>query len=109
MADPVPQLAPLELQEKLARKGAAAPLLIDVRNPAETAAEGVIENASLIPLSELQQRLGELPRDREIVCVCKMGMRSFNAAGFLRQQGFAAASLAGGMTAWLGAGLPIKR
>lgn len=85
------------------------PVVIDVRNAPEIAAEGTIAGALQIPLNELPMRSGEIPAGRPVICVCKVGMRSFNAAAFLRQKGLDANSMAGGMNAWLGAGLPISR
>jgi rhodanese-related sulfurtransferase len=95
------------LEKKLS--GPAAPLVLDVRNPPEAQAEGAIEGSLLIPLDQLSARLAELPRDREIVVVCKRGMRSFNAATWLRGQGRNALNLLGGMDAWRSLGLPVKR
>jgi rhodanese-related sulfurtransferase len=63
----------------------------------------------LIPLDQLPARLGELPTGREIVTVCKKGMRSYNAAAWLKQQGRNAVSMAGGMDQWRALGLPISR
>ena len=107
MAEPVPQHSPQHLDEML--KSKQPPLVVDVRNAPEIDAEGTIDGALRIPMNELPARLGELPQDRAIVCVCKVGMRSFNAAAFLRQRGLDAGSLAGGMNAWLGANLPVRR
>jgi NADPH-dependent 2,4-dienoyl-CoA reductase/sulfur reductase-like enzyme/rhodanese-related sulfurtransferase len=71
-------------------------LLLDVRHPAELAVEqapGVIN----IPLPQLRQRLGELPRDREIHVVCRSGQRAYYATRILLQNGFTACTVAGGM------------
>ena len=88
-----------ELRRKL---GANQPLLIlDVREPHEHALDA-IEGSRLIPLGELGARLEELPRDRPIVAHCAVGMRSAKAAKMLRDKGFQAVSLKGGMTAWHG-------
>jgi rhodanese-related sulfurtransferase len=95
------------LQEKLAL--ANPPLLVDVRNAPELAAEGRIEGSLHIPMNELPARLAEIPEDREVVTVCKAGMRSFNAAGWLRQMGRKAVSLQGGMDRWKALGLPVAR
>jgi hydroxyacylglutathione hydrolase len=95
------------LQEKLA--GANPPLLVDVRNAPELAAEGRIAGSVHIPMNELPARLAEIPEDREVVTVCKVGMRSFNAAGWLRQLGRKAVSLQGGMDRWKALGLPVAR
>jgi rhodanese-related sulfurtransferase len=51
----------------------------------------------------------ELPREREIVCVCRSGNRSSSAARQLSAAGFKAANLRGGMIAWRRAGLPVKK
>ncbi len=54
-----------------------------------------------IPLHELPQRLGEVPRDRPVYALCHSGIRSAAATTLLREQGFAAArNLAGGIDAW---------
>jgi adenylyltransferase/sulfurtransferase len=73
--------------------------LVDVRTPVEHSLAS-IEEALLIPLQELADRLAELPPDREVILYCHHGPRSDRAALFLRQQGFAARSLRGGIDAW---------
>jgi rhodanese-related sulfurtransferase len=83
------------------------PLLLDVRQPQEVAAEGIIEGSLHIPMNELPARVAELPHDREIVAVCKRGQRSYNVAAWLKQQGYEALSLAGGLDAWRAAGHPV--
>ena len=103
----VPQLPPQQVQQAL--EAAEPPLLLDVRNPPELVIDGRIDGAVNIPLFELQQRAGELPPGREIICLCKSGMRSLNAAGFLRQRGLHASSMSGGLLAWAAAGLPVAR
>jgi len=94
------------LQQKLAAPD--PPLVLDVRNLPELV-EGRIEGSMHIPMNELPARLGELPEGREVVAVCKKGMRSFNAAGWLRQMGRSAVSLQGGMDQWKALGLPVTR
>jgi rhodanese-related sulfurtransferase len=94
------------LQQKLA--GANPPLIVDVRNVPELA-EGRIEGSVHIPMNELPARLAEVPEGREVVTVCKKGMRSFNAAGWLRQMGRSAVSLQGGIDQWKALGLPVAR
>jgi len=62
-----------------------------------------IEGTTLIPMSELQERVGELEshKDREIIVHCHHGGRSLRVAMFLRQNGYATAtSMAGGIDAW---------
>lgn len=70
--------------------------LLDVRNPPELAVESV-PGAFNIPLPELRKRLGELPRDREILVFCRSGQRAYYATRVLLQNGFKARNLAGGM------------
>jgi NADPH-dependent 2,4-dienoyl-CoA reductase/sulfur reductase-like enzyme/rhodanese-related sulfurtransferase len=70
--------------------------LLDVRNPPELAVESV-PGALNIPLPELRKRLGELPRDREILVFCRSGQRAYYATRVLLQNGFKARNVAGGM------------
>jgi NADPH-dependent 2,4-dienoyl-CoA reductase/sulfur reductase-like enzyme/rhodanese-related sulfurtransferase len=70
--------------------------LLDVRQPAELAVEHV-PGAVNIPLSDLRARLGELPRDREILVFCRSGQRAYYATRILLQNGFKARNIAGGM------------
>jgi len=82
--------------------------LLDVRQPDEYR-QGHIAGARLIPLDQLAQRLHELPRDREIVCICRSGSRSGQATRQLAQAGFKVTNLQGGMIAWSGSGLPVRK
>jgi rhodanese-related sulfurtransferase len=70
--------------------------LLDVRNPSELAVEQA-PGALNIPLSELRARLGELPRDREILVVCRSGQRAYYATRILLQNEFKARNVSGGM------------
>jgi NADPH-dependent 2,4-dienoyl-CoA reductase/sulfur reductase-like enzyme/rhodanese-related sulfurtransferase len=70
--------------------------LLDVREPVELAVESV-QGAVNIPLRQLRARLGELPRDREILVVCRSGQRAYYATRVLLQNGFRARDLSGGM------------
>jgi adenylyltransferase/sulfurtransferase len=77
-------------------------LLLDVREPAEWEAAR-IEGARLVPLGQLEGRLGELAdwRQRRVVVHCRSGARSAKAVKLLHQHGFADAwNLAGGIQAW---------
>ena len=88
-----------ELREKIA--SGLDGLLIDVRQPEEYEAAN-IEQARLIPLGELPDKLGELPRDQTLYLHCKAGGRSARAVEFLSEQGFdKAVNVEGGMDAWL--------
>jgi glyoxylase-like metal-dependent hydrolase (beta-lactamase superfamily II) len=84
--------------------GAGGPLVVDVRLPAEYRAVH-IEPSVLIPLDEIGKRQGELPRDREIVLVCRTGSRARLAAANLA--GLRTRVLEGGIVAWQEAGYPV--
>ena len=70
--------------------------VLDVRQPAELTVEHV-PGAVNIPLPELRARLGELPRDREILVICRSGQRAYYATRILLQNGFQARNISGGM------------
>lgn len=71
--------------------------LVDVREGSEVADFGLLQNAVHIPLGELRDRLGELPRDRRIVTYCQKGQRGYLAARALKGLGFEdVANLRGG-------------
>ncbi|WP_291993097.1 FAD-dependent oxidoreductase [Candidatus Accumulibacter sp. ACC003] len=70
--------------------------LLDVREAAELAVENV-PGAHNIPMGQLRARLGELPRDREILVICRSGQRAYYATRVLLQNGFKARNVAGGM------------
>lgn len=74
-------------------------VLLDVRTPREFA-QGHIEGARHIPISELPSRLGELPRDKPIVVYCKSGGRSAKAAALLSEKGFDQVHDLGAMSDW---------
>lgn len=62
-------------------------VLIDVRTPAEFEL-GTIEGAVNIPLDEIRGRLGEFPRDKEIIIFCQVGLRGYLACRILMQNGY---------------------
>ncbi|MDO4719838.1 MAG: FAD-dependent oxidoreductase [Peptostreptococcaceae bacterium] len=70
-------------------------LLIDVREPLEREA-GFIEGSVNIPLSQLRSRLDEIPKDKELVTTCQVGLRGYIAARILLQQGYSVKNLDGG-------------
>jgi len=81
-------------------------LVLDVRKDDEWAA-GRMPDSVHIPLAQVQDRFSELPKGRLIITVCKDGGRSYKAAYALHQEGYQAVNLAGGLTAWAAAGLPV--
>jgi len=75
-------------------------VLLDVREPDEIAT-AAIGGATLIPMGEIPERLGELPKDKPIYVLCHSGGRSARVTQYLEQNGFAqAANVAGGIDAW---------
>lgn len=81
------------------------PLVIDVREPREFRL-GRVPQAELLPLATLLTSPPELPREHEIVLVCRSGRRSARAAAVLAEQGYTQVSiLRGGMLDWEAAGL----
>jgi rhodanese-related sulfurtransferase len=80
--------------------------VLDVREPVEWQ-HGRIEGAVHVPLTQLPDRLDEIPDDHQLLVVCKVGGRSAQATAFLREKGFEAINLAGGMIDWADAGRPM--
>jgi rhodanese-related sulfurtransferase len=82
----------------------AGAFILDVREPEEWA-ESHIPGATLIPLGELALRVNEVPKDREIVVVCRSGNRSQQGRDILLEAGFKqVTSMAGGIKQWTAAG-----
>ena len=91
-------MTPQDLAAQLAQRH-----LLDVREDDEWQA-GHIEGAQHIPLGQLKERLGEVPKEARIVAVCRSGSRSGAAVRGLKQLGYDAENLDGGVTAWVRAG-----
>jgi rhodanese-related sulfurtransferase len=66
-----------------------------------------IPNTTLIPLDQLQSRLNELPKDKQIVVICHSGNRSKPGRDILLAAGFQAVSTTGGLIAWNTQGYPL--
>ena len=71
-------------------------MIVDVRNPGELTAVGAIKGAINIPLPELRDRLNELPKDKELLVFCQVGLRGHVAYCMLVQHGFKVRNLSGG-------------
>ena len=100
-------LSPVELQSRLARGEQLQ--LADVREYPEFAA-GRIVGSRLLPLGELERSAAELDRVQPVVCVCRSGKRSAQAAEKLASLGFTHVQhLDGGLLAWEQAGLPLEK
>lgn len=74
-------------------------LYLDVRSAGERD-KGAIDSSLHIPLDELRERLGELPRDRTLVVYCQSGQRSYTACRILSQHGFDCLNLTGAYLSW---------
>jgi rhodanese-related sulfurtransferase len=96
---PSPRITVDELARVL--HGANAPLVVDVRLPAEYGAVHIEPSVS-VPLNEVARRRHELPRERELVLVCRTGARARLAMAEL--SGFRTRVLEGGLVAWQEAG-----
>ncbi|HEX3629143.1 MAG TPA: rhodanese-like domain-containing protein [Candidatus Dormibacteraeota bacterium] len=107
MAPTVPVLTVVDLERQLKQPG--KPFVLDVREPWEFA-QGHVPDAQLVPLGELELRIGEVPRDRPVAVVCQSGQRSLAAAAYLIARGYReVANVDGGTTAWVKQGFPISR
>jgi rhodanese-related sulfurtransferase len=94
----------ISVSEASAKRDAGA-FILDVREPSEWN-EAHIPGSTLIPLGELATRVDELPKDQEIVVVCRSGNRSAKGRDILLSAGFTqATSMAGGLNQWKTAGL----
>ena len=88
------------------RRGEAT--LLDVRAPGERGQKW-IDGSLAIPLSQLEARMGEVPRDRPLIVHCAGGYRSSVAVSVLQRGGFdKVTELAGGLAAWESAKLPVS-
>lgn len=94
----IDNLTPRQAAERL--RGDDPPLLVDVREDWERDLAS-LPGAVHLPMGELPARLGELPRDREIVLLCHHGARSLQVAQWLSWQGYdRLANLDGGIDEW---------
>jgi rhodanese-related sulfurtransferase len=102
----VKEICPTTTQEWV-RKGA---LLVDVREKDEVEQLAFDVPAIInIPLSEFEERFNEIPKDKDVVMVCKNGSRSLRAAGFLVNHGYdKVVNMQHGMIRWSQKGFPTK-
>ncbi|CAQ01817.1 rhodanese-like domain-containing protein [Clavibacter sepedonicus] len=82
--------------------------IIDVREPDEYAG-GHARSAVNVPLSELGERLDEIPTDQPVHVICQSGGRSARATDALAARGIDAIDVTGGTSAWIDADLPTDR
>jgi NADPH-dependent 2,4-dienoyl-CoA reductase/sulfur reductase-like enzyme/rhodanese-related sulfurtransferase len=80
---------------EVADKVAAGAFLIDVRTPDEVR-QGMVDGAHHISVDDIRENLDKIPKDKEIISYCQVGLRSYIATRILRQQGFNAKNISGG-------------
>ena len=98
----------ISVAEAAAKRDAGA-LILDVREPSEWAA-GHVQGATLIPLGSLASRVSEVPKDKDVVVVCRTGVRSAQGRDILQKAGFTrVTSMVGGLTAWQNQGLTLVK
>jgi NADPH-dependent 2,4-dienoyl-CoA reductase/sulfur reductase-like enzyme/rhodanese-related sulfurtransferase len=91
-------ITPMEVEKRLEAKEDF--VFLDVRSPVEHQQER-LPGSTLIPLGALRSRLGELPKNKEIVTFCKVSLRGYEAAKILQGAGFSRVRvLDGGMAVW---------
>jgi rhodanese-related sulfurtransferase len=95
----------ISVDQALEKREAGA-FILDVREQDEWNAVH-IPGATLIPLGQLANRLAEVPKDQEVVVVCRSGNRSQEGRNILLQAGFEqVTSMGGGMNDWTAKGYP---
>ncbi len=101
-------LQPVDREQLLARVREGAVTVLDVR-PSEEFHAGHLPGALSIPLKDLQRRISELPRDREIVAYCRgpYCVLALEAVSMLRARGLTAFRLEDGVPDWQARGLPV--
>lgn len=82
-------------------------VLLDVREDDEWAA-GHAPGAVHVPMTQLADRLDDLPEDSPVYVICRSGGRSARVTAYLNQQGWDSVNVAGGMGAWARAGRPME-
>jgi len=102
----VKEICPTTTQEWV-KNGA---LLVDVRENDEVLQLAYdVPNILHIPLSDFENRYNEIPKDKNVVMVCKVGGRSLRAAGFLINHGYdKVVNMQNGIVRWAEKGFPIK-
>lgn len=102
-------LEPVSRGELIRRLADSSVVLLDVR-PEDEFALGHLPGALNLPLEELERRLADLPKDREIVAYCRgpYCILSFEAVAALRAKGFKVRRLEDGFPEWVAAGLEIE-
>jgi rhodanese-related sulfurtransferase len=102
-------IQPADLADRLSEPN-GGPLLLDIR-PAADYRAGAIDGSQNVPVYEdlgrgddepLRAELDAIPADRDVVVICKQGIVAKRATSILRDAGYDAQTLRGGMSAWRG-------
>ena len=102
-----PSISAAELHEQ--RESGAAPVVIDVRTPAEYAS-GHVPGAVNIPFDQVAQRIAEIDAPHGVALYCMVGPRARKGESALLAAGYESVfHLEGGLAAWQAAGLPVER
>jgi len=103
------EFEPIPAKELLDRARKGLVTVLDVRPPEEFAA-GHVPGAINIPVHELERRIKELPKRREVVAYCRgpYCLMSYDAVSVLRKKGLKARRLEAGMPEWRAAGMPVE-
>lgn len=103
-----PAIAEVDVREAWRKVSQENAVLLDVREDDEVR-EAAVPGALHIPLGQLAAKGASLPRDRDLLVLCRSGNRSALATEMLSNNGFdRAANVTGGIIAWHQAGLPIE-
>ena len=102
-----PSITPAELSDK--RRSGEAPVVIDVRTPAEYAS-GHVPGALNIPFDQISERISKLDTPHGVALYCMVGPRARKGESALLATGYKSVfHLEGGLAAWQEAGLPVER
>jgi rhodanese-related sulfurtransferase len=102
-------LEPVPARELLDRARKGLVTVLDVR-PTEEFAAGHVPGAINIPIHELEKRLKDLPKRKEVIAYCRgpYCLMSYDAVSMLRKKGLKARRLQAGLPEWRAAGLPVE-
>jgi rhodanese-related sulfurtransferase len=103
-------IRPAELDDRLESTSGDEPFLLDIR-PESAFESDAMDRSHNVPVydelrrgdeSTLRERLADVPTDRDVVVVCKMGVVAKRATRVLEDEGYDASTLLGGMSGWRG-------
>jgi rhodanese-related sulfurtransferase len=101
----IKEIEALDLQKRMAEGDDF--ILLDIRSAGELA-QGILPEAEHLPMHLIPVRIGELPKDKEIVLYCHSGARSYHACAYLAQQGYDnVINLKGGILGWARSGYQL--